>query len=122
MRAVWQNVIGANAGMKLLITAENGSKVMSLLHQGIDTDVIISDINLPEMDGLSLTKAVREEFPHIKVVICSLLDHPYYIQKALDAGASGFLNKDVAGEEIICAIREIHKGRKYISKELEDKI
>lgn len=78
-------------------------------------DLAIVDISLPSMDGLELTRKLRHDYPALRILILSMHDPTVYAQRALDAGASGFLAKQEAGAVILTAIHQVLTGGTYIS-------
>ncbi len=78
-------------------------------------DVVVLDINLPGMSGIEALSQVRALHPRIQVLILSAHPETEFAIRALRAGAAGYLNKDLAPEELIGAIRRIASGRKYVS-------
>ncbi len=83
-------------------------------------DLVISDISMPGRSGIDLLKQIREEFPFLPVLILSMHPEEQYAVRALKAGASGYVTKDTASEELVNAIRKIINGKKYISISLAD--
>ncbi|WKZ37946.1 MAG: response regulator [Anaerolineales bacterium] len=75
------------------------------LSQELDPDVILMDINMPDIDGISATEEIRQKSPHIQVVILSVQGDPNYMRRAMLAGARDFLTKPPMGDELISAIR-----------------
>jgi DNA-binding NarL/FixJ family response regulator len=78
-------------------------------------DVLLMDINLPQKNGLDLCKEVKEIYPTINIIGLSTSDQVSVIRKMKENGASGFLLKDASKQEIIMALREVSKGREYVS-------
>jgi two-component system invasion response regulator UvrY len=78
-------------------------------------DMIISDLPMPDRGGLDSLRRIRREFPNIHVLILSLYPKEHYAVKALRAGASGFVGKDAAPDELIRAVRSVLAGEKYIT-------
>src|SRR5512141_664092 len=75
------------------------------LSQELDPDVVLMDINMPDMDGISATEAIRQKSPHIQVVILSVQGDQNYMRRAMLAGARDFLTKPPSGDELISAVR-----------------
>ncbi len=75
------------------------------LCQELDPDVVLMDINMPDMDGIAATEAIRQKSPHIQVVILSVQGDQNYMRKAMLAGARDFLTKPPMGDELISAVR-----------------
>jgi len=78
-------------------------------------DVLLMDINLPQKSGLDLCKEVKEKYPAVHIIGLSTSDQVSVIRKMRENGASGFLLKDASKQEIIMALREVSKGREYVS-------
>jgi DNA-binding NarL/FixJ family response regulator len=83
-------------------------------------DMLILDISLPECDGLEGLEEVRRRFPHIPVLILSMYAEERFAIRALKAGASGYITKGMAAEELIKAIRKIMSGGTYVSARLAE--
>ena len=119
-------------GIKILLEAEedievvgeatNGQEVLDFLDSGNSTDLILSDINMPSMDGIMLLEALKEQYPQTKVILLSMLDNEEYITKAFKEGASGYLLKSAGADELIFALRHVNSGNKYLSSELSLKL
>jgi DNA-binding NarL/FixJ family response regulator len=101
--------------------ATNGKEVLALLEKGTRTDVVLADMNMPEMGGIDLVKAIKEVYPNCKVIMLSALDHEKYVVKAFQAGASGYLLKSVGADELVFSIKHILINNHYICSELTSK-
>ncbi len=100
-------------------TAENGLEVLSYL-KNETVDVILMDINMPVLNGLDTCKKVNQKYPDVKVIALSTLDRGSFIQQMLKNGASGYLLKNTSRDELIEAIKTVHKGATYLNKETND--
>ena len=78
-------------------------------------DMIISDLPRPDSGGFDALQQVRQDFPALPVLILSLYTREYHAFRALQAGASGYLGKDAAPDELLWAVRQILAGKKYIA-------
>ena len=85
-------------------------------------DIVISDISMPGRSGLESLKQVREEFPKLPVLILSMYSEDQYAIRVLKAGASGYLTKDSAPEELVKAVKQIVSTGRYISPAVADKL
>ena len=85
-------------------------------------DIIISDVSMPGKNGLDALKVIKSEFPSIPVLILSIHPEELYAIRVLKAGASGYLTKESAPEELVEAVRMILNGRKYITPSLAEKM
>lgn len=108
--------------IKIIAEAANGLEVLEHLKAGVNPDIIITDINMPEMKGIELISILKSNYPKIKILILTILDHESYVIDALDAGAHGYLLKTVNVAEIIFAINQIVSGYKYICTSLTIKL
>lgn len=86
------------------------------LHQ---PDVVLMDINLPDLSGIELCKEVREKYPATYILGLSTFNQQSFVQKMIDHGASGYVLKNASGKELVEAIETVAKGRKYLSVEVE---
>jgi DNA-binding NarL/FixJ family response regulator len=85
-------------------------------------DIVLLDIDMPKMNGITAIRHIRKEIPRTKILILSMHPEKVYAISALKAGASGFVSKEADTETIINAIRKIHEGGIYISNELAQKL
>ena len=85
-------------------------------------DIVISDISMPGRSGLESLKQVKEEFPKLPVLILSMYSEDQYAIRVLKAGASGYLTKDSAPEELVKAVKQIVSTGRYISPAVAEKL
>jgi Response regulator containing a CheY-like receiver domain and an HTH DNA-binding domain len=85
-------------------------------------DVVISDISMPGRSGLDALHQIKESRPNLPVLILSIHPEDQYAIRVLKAGASGYLNKGLAAEELVKAVRKVLSGKKYISAAVADKL
>ncbi len=85
-------------------------------------DIIISDVSMPIKNGLEALKIIKSEFPSLPVLILSIHPEEIYAIRVLKAGASGYMTKESATEELVQAVRTIMNGRKYITHSLAEKM
>jgi len=100
--------------IEIIADAKNGQEVLDFLKKGTEPDVILTDINMPDMNGMELITTISASYPKIKILVLTMLDHEKYVIQALDAGAHGYLLKTVNIPEIIFAIKQITSGYKYV--------
>lgn len=81
-------------------------------------DVAIIDIEMPRMDGITATQAIRSRFPGVRVLIVTTFGRPGYLQRALDAGATGFMVKDAPVETLADGVRTVAAGGRAIDQSL----
>ncbi len=98
--------------------ATNGREALDFISANDNINVILADINMPELDGISLIKEVKLINPDIRVVILSMHDNEKYVSQAFIEGASGYLLKSVSADEMIFSLKHVHSGGKYLCSEL----
>lgn len=103
----------------LLVTgeADDGAEALSLARQQ-PWDVFLLDVSMPNRNGIDTLKQLKKEFPRLPVLILSMHPEEQYAVRALKAGASGYLTKQSAPEQLVTAIRQVASGKKYVSPTL----
>ena len=96
--------------------ADNGASCLNYFRANT-ADVILMDINLPDMNGIQLCKEIKDNYPGIMVLALSTFDQGTYINKMMESGASGYLLKNAGRAEIIQALHDVVKGKNYLSFE-----
>ena len=115
-------LLESEEGYKVVGEAMNGKQVLDKINGGEAIDIVLTDINMPEMDGISLIKEVKLINPEIKVVMLSMHDNEKYVIEAFIEGASGYMLKNVSADELIFSLKYIHNGGKYLCAELTMKM
>jgi DNA-binding NarL/FixJ family response regulator len=116
-----KQVISEESDMAVFGEAQNSQEVLELIDKQ-DWDVILLDITLPGRGGIDVLKEIKQERPHLPVLILSIHPEDQYAVRALKAGASGYLSKESAPDELVQAIRKILRGGKYVSSTLAEKL
>ncbi len=99
--------------------ASNGEQVMAKLAER-PVDILLLDISMPGKNGIELLREVRRKYPDCPVLVLSVHAERLYAVRALKAGASGYLTKDVAPDGLVEAIQKIRKGGRYVSAALAE--
>jgi DNA-binding NarL/FixJ family response regulator len=107
--------------IKVTGEAVNGSDALAILANGSKADILIADMNMPLMGGIELTEEVKKNYPELKVMILSALDHEKYVIKAFQSGVNGYLLKSADADELLFAIRHVYHNNQYICSELTTK-
>lgn len=113
------NLLADTNDIEILAQAENGRDAFNKARE-LNPDVIIMDIGMPVMDGVEATRQLIKELPKAKVVALSMHAEKQYIKGMFEAGASGYLFKNCAYDELIRAIRTVHNGKKYLSERITE--
>ena len=102
--------------LQLVGEAESGEIAIQLAAE-VRPDVILMDMSLPGMDGAKATHAIRGQFPQIQIIALTSFKEGKMIKQALEAGAIGYLLKDISADDLVWAIRAAHAGRATLSPE-----
>ena len=111
------------SGLKLLLDAEEDIEVVGeagnlqeavFRTRSLKPDVVLMDIVMPGASGIEATPAVLKEHPSARVLVLSMQDDPTYVHEAFAAGASGYVLKEAADEEVVGAIRDVAGGGRYV--------
>ena len=115
-------------GVKLLLESQsdlevidqgtNGNEVLEIMSKGNIPDVLITDINMADMDGLELILKVKSQYPSVKIIVLSMLNSLQHVLQAFKNGANGYLVKNVGYEEMLYAIRHVANGGQFICEEI----
>jgi len=116
-----KQIVAEEQDMIVLGEAENVEKLMKLLEEN-SFNIIVLDINMPGKSGLDALKDIKQFYPDLPVLILSMYNEDLYGIRALKAGASGYLKKASAPDELVNAIKKIVGGKKYISPVLAEKL
>lgn len=108
-----QSILESYDDVEVVGTLTSGRAVIEQLGS-LNPDVILMDLNMPDIGGLSATEIVLEQRPGTRIVILSMHDSPEYISSALNHGAMGYLLKDVPTDEIKLAIDTVMRGERYL--------
>lgn len=109
------------AGIDVVAEAENGSQIEEMLDNQ-HVDVIVMDINMPELDGIAATKLIKEKYSDIKILALTMSNDDSHIRQMIQAGASGYIMKSAGRQELTNAIEEVMEGRHYFSDQATQSI
>lgn len=111
-------LIEKKPGMEVIGEVENGRKAVQLV-QELLIDIIVMDIAMPDLNGIEATRQIVARAPSIKVIALSMHSDKRFVVEMLKAGASGFLLKDCAFEELIHAINTVRTNKTYLTLRLQ---
>ena len=101
--------------------AEDGVDALQVARQ-TEWDVFLLDISMPNRNGIDTLKLLKREFPRLPVLILSMHPEEQYAVRAIKAGASGYLTKQSAPDQLVTAIRQVAKGKKYVSPSVAEQL
>jgi DNA-binding NarL/FixJ family response regulator len=107
----------------VVVTAEadDGAEALRLIEKD-PPDVAVLDIRMPEVTGVEATRKIKEHFPQVRVLILTAYDDDPYVFALLQAGADGYVLKTASGDELVRAVRTIHRGESALSPEIASKV
>lgn len=116
-----KTIISEHSDLSIAGEAENGNQVLKILKK-TKVDVVLLDFDMPEKNGLDTLIELKALYPKLPVMILSIFPEDHYGTRFLKAGASGYLQKSSATDQLIDAIRKVFNGGKYISSALTDRL
>lgn len=119
IRKVLRRHLEEQEGFQVVGEAGNGVEGVEQTRL-LQPDLVLMDVSMPEMDGIEATRRIRNEFPQVKVLILSVYNTSDHLQRAVRAGAGGYVLKELAAEEVGIAIRTIMGGCQFFGAELVD--
>ncbi|CAH0344861.1 response regulator transcription factor [Bacillus sp. CECT 9360] len=108
-----KRILDFESSFQVVAEGDDGSEAMDLVEQN-NPDVVIMDINMPNINGVEATKMLVERHPETKVIILSIHDDENYVQHALKTGASGYLLKEMDADALIEAVKVVADGGSYL--------
>ncbi|MEL6646154.1 MAG: response regulator transcription factor [Pseudomonadota bacterium] len=116
-----QSILESFDDVEVIATLSDGQQIIDQVEQ-LEPDVILLDLNMPGIGGLSTTEIILERRPDMRILILSMHDSPEYISSALSHGAVGYVLKDVPTDEIKQAIDAVMSGERYLSTGAQDRL
>ena len=116
-----KTIISEHSDLSIAGEAENGNQVLKIVKK-TKVDVVLLDFDMPEKNGLDTLVELKALYPKLPVMILSIFPEDHYGTRFLKAGASGYLQKSSATDQLIDAIRKVFNGGKYISSALTDRL
>lgn len=107
--------------IEVIGTACNGEEAIERVKE-LTPDVVLMDVSMPVMGGFEATRILKQELPETRVLILSMHDDKEYIVKLMQAGAYGYVLKDVSSNELIKAIESVHQGSTYFSSSASESL
>lgn len=106
-----------NDDIEVVAQAQTGEEAIALCRDH-DIQVVLMDVQMPGIGGLEATRKICHQYPNIKIVVVTARDEEPFPSKLLKAGASGFVTKGAGMDEMVTAVREVMKGKRYLSPQI----
>ena len=116
-----RQIINDEPDFEVVAEAQNGQEVLDQLDK-VDCNVLVLDITMPDKNGLAVLQEVKATRPRLPILILSMHPEDQFALRALKLGASGYLTKESAPEELVGALRKVTNGGKYISSTLAEQL
>jgi len=117
VRSILENV----DEIKIVDEVDDGRALISSLRTN-QADLIVLDISMPGLSGIEACRMIHKEYPCIKVLILSMHSEESFVRSAIEAGASGYLPKEIDHNELVEAIQTLYNGGNYFSKDISSKL
>ena len=114
-------LVNSQPDMELIAQASTGAEAVQVFKQH-EPDVTLLDLRLPDMSGIDTLIAIRTEFPDARIIMLTTFEGDVEIQRALQAGARGYLLKNMPPSELLDVIRQVHAGKKRIPPEIASQL
>ena len=121
VRSGLKQFLASTEDIKVVADAGTAGEVLALL-DNLTCDVVMLDVNLPDMNGLETLKRIKSRRPDLPVLIFSMLEEEQFAIPAINNGAAGYLSKDSPPDQILVALRTVAKGGHYVSPVLAEKL
>jgi len=121
VRAGLKGILADTGDIEVAGEAANGQEVLARV-SAQDFDVAVLDLTMPGRNGIELIKLVKAEKPKLRILVLSMHSEEQYAVRALKAGASGYLSKDSAADQLVAAIRRIAGGGAYVTPETAERL
>jgi DNA-binding NarL/FixJ family response regulator len=115
------SILANEADMELVGEANNGREAVEMFKQ-FKPDVVLMDLRMPELDGTSATRLIRQEVPEAKIIALTSYDGDQDIYRALEAGVRGYILKEMVHTEVVRAIRTVHSGKRLMPQEVAERL
>ena len=110
-------LLDLESDITVVATSANGREALDSVRR-LAPDVLVTDIEMPQMTGLELAAALRTDHPNTRTIILTTFARPGYLRRAMDAGARGYLLKDRPAKELAEAVRRVHRGHRVVDPAL----
>jgi DNA-binding NarL/FixJ family response regulator len=121
IRQFLRSVLEQEEDITVIGEATDGEETLSLV-RSLDVNIVIIDIAMPKLNGIEATRIIKKEFPDIHILVLTIYDDSEHILSILEAGASGYLTKNIIGETIPRTIRALYNGESVLTEDVMKKL
>jgi DNA-binding NarL/FixJ family response regulator len=112
----------ANESDMVLVAEAGGGREAVALFKELKPDVVLMDLRMPELDGTTATRMIRQEAPEARIIALTSYDGDQDIYRALEAGVRGYILKEMVHTEVVKAIRTVHSGKRLMPQEVAERL
>jgi DNA-binding NarL/FixJ family response regulator len=117
LRRGFKSLLSGESDLEVIGEASNGIEAIEMC-RSLRPDLILMDVRMPEMDGITATSRIKEELPGVSVLMVTMHENPDYLLEALNAGAAGYVLKDAPADRLISAVHRTLNGESPLNQEL----
>lgn len=121
VRTGLREILESTSDIEVVAEAANGTEALAAVRSA-ELDIAVLDLSMPGRSGIELIKLVKEERPKLRVLVLTMHSEAQYAVRALRAGASGYITKESAADELVAAVRRIASGGAYVSPETAQRL
>jgi len=121
LRRGFRSLLGGEPGLEVVGEASTGLEAIELCRR-LAPDLVLMDVRMPEMDGITATRRIKREQPGVSVLMVTMHENPDYLLEALDAGAAGYVLKDAPADRLINAVHRTLDGESPLNQELATRL
>jgi DNA-binding NarL/FixJ family response regulator len=121
LRRGFRSLLSNEPGLEVIGEASTGLEAIEIFRR-LAPDLVLMDVRMPEMDGITATRQIKREQPGVSVLMVTMHENPNYLLEALDAGAAGYVLKDAPAERLINAVRRTLDGESPLNQELATRL
>jgi DNA-binding NarL/FixJ family response regulator len=111
-------LLNKQEGIEVTGTATSGKELLGCVQKGLDTDILLLDVYLPDMPEEEIVQQIRSVYPDLRIVYLTLLRGTRYVHKLAKYNIQGYILKNASLDELLSAIRSVHEGGRYFSKDI----
>ena len=121
LRRGFKSLLSSEPGLEVVGEASNGLEAIEICRR-LEPDLVLMDVRMPEMDGITATRHIKHERPGVGVLMVTMHENPDYLLEALDAGAAGYVLKDAPADRLISAVHRTLNGESPLNQELATRL
>ncbi len=121
LRRGFRSLLDGEAGLEVVGEASTGLEAIEICRRLVP-DLVLMDIRMPEMDGITATRRIKRDQPGVSVLMVTMHENPDYLLEALSAGAAGYILKDASADRLINAVRRTLDGESALNQELATRL